>query len=434
MKATTSESPAQTFAIDMTELQLGVPHTNQLVTGAEHYYKVNTPSSQTLTVTLDSAATNGVNELFTSFGSVPLRSSYGFGYADPFAPDQQNVVPQTQQGYYYSLARGSDVPGQPATYQVTARLDPFGIHQVSPSRGGNAGRVTLLVRGAMFSPTAQVLLRRNGTEIATFDRGVANPAYLYARFDLRGRPAGLYDLVVLNPGGQFAVLSDGFEVVEGGAAKLIVQLIGPSEVRPNVETMLTAYLWNDGLVDAEDVVVRVTGSIASSTAPHAFLSELGVDVGFPEIQLFPLVRPMSGNTIALPRPWPFPIEFPPIPIDIPMPIVPVIIACFAVAVDASPVGEYSCDKLLELVLEAKRLLVRNRNELAAKEADLADCELMNQGQYSWRCDKIRKKVNALRELIARLEEGLDALCEQANAMNCEAAIAECAGFSSKESL
>ena len=63
-----------------------MPYTNQLSTGTEHFYKVHTPSNETLAVTLDSTATNGVNELFTRFGAVPNRAQYDFGYSNPFAP------------------------------------------------------------------------------------------------------------------------------------------------------------------------------------------------------------------------------------------------------------------------------------------------------------------------------------------------------------
>jgi len=101
---------AQTVPVDVTELTLGQAYPSQLNQGTEDYYKVNVPSNQVMSVILNAAETNGFNELFTRFGAVPNRGEYDFLYDLPFEPDQQIVVPQTQPGFYYHLARGEYVP------------------------------------------------------------------------------------------------------------------------------------------------------------------------------------------------------------------------------------------------------------------------------------------------------------------------------------
>jgi hypothetical protein len=76
-------------------------------------------------------------------------------------------------------------------------------------------------------------------------------------FDLKGKPAGFYDVVVRNPDNQTATLASGFRIVNGGGYALRSGLVGESEVRPGT----TRYIFsasNDGLNDALNVPILIS--------------------------------------------------------------------------------------------------------------------------------------------------------------------------------
>ncbi len=239
----------QTFPIEMIELQLGVPYTNQLSTGAEHFYRVNTPSNETLAVTLDSVATNGFNELFTRFAAVPNRAQYDFVYSNPFAPDQQNTVPDTSAGYYYNLARGQDVPVSLAAYTIEAATIPFGIRSVTPSRIGDNGQVTITLKGAKFQPGAAVTISRGGTHLIAAKVVVIDPSTVKARFYLTNAPHGAYDVSLTNA--DFTHTTRSGPVNVENATGLLVQVAAAGNLEPRLGTPLRteAVLANSGNVD-----------------------------------------------------------------------------------------------------------------------------------------------------------------------------------------
>jgi hypothetical protein len=120
-------------ALDVIELQLGVPFSNTLLPNARsHFYKVNVPAGQTLLWSVDSQLENVETELFVRYNQIALRSAYDYRNERPFGADQEAVVPRSQAGYYYGLVYGADVP-QNSPYQTVVQALPFGIRAVSPN-------------------------------------------------------------------------------------------------------------------------------------------------------------------------------------------------------------------------------------------------------------------------------------------------------------
>ena len=78
----------------------------------------------------------------------------------------------------------------------------------------------------------------------------AETSRLAAIFDLRGKPAGTYDVVVRNPDGQIKTLSNGFTIVQGGNHNISVKVNGPGNVRPDNYGRFTVSVRNNGLNDA----------------------------------------------------------------------------------------------------------------------------------------------------------------------------------------
>ncbi|MBZ5640837.1 MAG: hypothetical protein LAO51_19030 [Acidobacteriia bacterium] len=135
----------------------------------------------------------------------------------------------------------------------------------TPSRGGNVGDVTVIIRGENLDPVAQVKLTAGGQPdvMAYSVSGSTGYDRLVATFDLRGQPAGTRDVVVTNPSGVAQVLHGGFEIVQGGSAHNWVDIIGPPVFRygatPTVQDFGILY-GNSGDLDSGRVAISVSFS------------------------------------------------------------------------------------------------------------------------------------------------------------------------------
>ena len=198
-------------------------------------FKFLSPQDETVLVSLDGQAGNN-NSLFTKFLTPARLSDYDFQGNGIEAANQENLVPNTDDGPYYSLATHEyiddslsskfeksplpvkdnklGVPPGPQDITVTATILPFSIRNVSPERAGNAGKATLFVNGAKFQTGATVrLVSSTGTVLEPMTSRLLTR--IAAIFDLQTR-LGYYDIRVTNPDTQTTVLEDGFEIVSGG--------------------------------------------------------------------------------------------------------------------------------------------------------------------------------------------------------------------------
>lgn len=287
---------ATTTAADVIELQLGVPRTTTLTTGQERFYKVAVPANETLLTTLDGES-GANNELYTKFGSMVSRSQYDFFYSRPYEADQETVVPETQAGTYYHLARADFVPSgfaekeaekgksiekpesNNAVENVTIKTETlsFGARSISPNRGGNSGQVTVRINGAKFDYFTQVELIKGTVKIRPSAFEIVSRNEIVATFDLKNAPLGVYDLKILSEqkiadinqdtGELFErtitygekVNANAFTVISGGASQN-ARLLLPSSVRSNTRFSFTLAVENLGNIDIPAPIVRVFSS------------------------------------------------------------------------------------------------------------------------------------------------------------------------------
>lgn len=268
-------------------LTLGVPLATTLFEGQERHFRIgDVPLGETLLIKLD-GETGSRNELFTRAAFPASRSEYDVQSVNQGAEDQENVVAETIGSLYYTMARADFIPppfadglrrkdaetkgteksskfGQNAT--ISAEIVPFSVRSVSPESAGNAGYASLQIEGARFAPDAIVKLVRSGQEIVPVGHAVG-AARIAALFDLRGKPAGDYDVVVTNPGNSSAILESGFEITNGGGHELRVAVLNPTPTRGGVRRRFTFSVANDGRNDARNVPVFIT-------TPSAFNFEI----------------------------------------------------------------------------------------------------------------------------------------------------------------
>ncbi len=255
--------------IDVAALTLGVAATGSLGAGQSAYYRLDVAEGETVSIALDSASSSAVNEVYVSFAAMPTRGSFDFSYGNPFAADQELLIPATRAGTYYVLLRSESVPEGSQSYNLTASTVPFGIRTLSQDVGGNAGQVTLSIEGARFDALTRLELIGHGQVRAPQYVRLVDPAHMVATFDLVGLPAGSYDLRAVsgqdladvNPdtGEVFtlhtvhgdATLAAAFTVVEGGAARLTTHLSMPAVARANSVFGFYLEVANEGNNDAQ---------------------------------------------------------------------------------------------------------------------------------------------------------------------------------------
>jgi uncharacterized repeat protein (TIGR01451 family) len=219
------------------------------------------------------------------------------------APGEQRSVSwsvrgagQTQDSVlnYFVSVSAANATGQNVPRHIYLPAGALTADGFAPLIGGNAGDVTIDIRGGGFIGGAAVHLG----PIVAQDTTVVSAEHIRARFDLRGVPAGGLQLRVANPNGLSATAPGLFTVSEGGKGDLVVNLVGPSAVRGGREPVLYLLLTNQGLVDANDItvdvsrLVRSSGSGRSTQAPTAF-----AEPGEPTFQVSS-VKP--GGTVSVP--------------------------------------------------------------------------------------------------------------------------------------
>lgn len=257
--------------ISIDTLTMNTPFNTQIFNGGFRSFKFAPGENETVLVSLTGQPSNN-NSLFTKFLSAAKLSDYDYQDSGMDSSDQENLIPNTGPGPYYSLVThevvdnslapkfekqpvevkngqmGGPVPPQDIT--ITASILPFTVRSVVPGQAGNAGMATLVINGAKFQQGATVELVNGGTVIAPFKAAVGNTR-IAAIFDFKDETPGTYDIRVTNPDSQVSLLEDGFEIVQGGGHQLRQSIDGPGFLNwgaRNVRYTVTAA--NDGLNDA----------------------------------------------------------------------------------------------------------------------------------------------------------------------------------------
>jgi Ca2+-binding RTX toxin-like protein/subtilase family serine protease len=251
-------------AIDVPALLLdGATVSGILRQGEAVYYKVDVPAGETMQLVLDSTSGTAVNELYISYGQMPNRSKFDYGFSE-LTPDQKVVVPLTQAGTYYVMARGQYVPdvlpnsnSLGADYQIKAEKVDFSISSIGQKIGDRGGKSTFEIKGAKFSDRLQAFLDDGlGHKIAASEIRFEDTTKVFATFDLQNAPIGNYNLLLSQKDiklanidldkisladlantpltvetNRAAALTNAFEVIESKSDNILYSFDVPSSVR-----------------------------------------------------------------------------------------------------------------------------------------------------------------------------------------------------------
>ncbi len=266
--------------ITVQTLTMNTPFMTTLVNSGQKAFKFDPPADETVIVSLEGEEGNS-NELFTNFFSAASRADYDFQGSGERTDDQENFIPNTETGRYYTMVSHDYIPPQdvlfdkqpekivngqigtvpvpPQNITISASVLPFSVHRVSPTTAGNKGIATLTLKGAKFQNGLTARLERSGSTPLTPIHLKNTATHIVAVFDLAETTPGQYDVVVTNPDKQVTRVVNGFEVVNGGGYSLTKSINGPSGFRAGQSNLrMTFSVRNTGLNDALFVPVIIS--------------------------------------------------------------------------------------------------------------------------------------------------------------------------------
>lgn len=255
-------SSSSTFSAETDILDLGNAAPLTLNTASTRYFHVEIPEDgQDVKISLDQVEeSSGSTTLFIRHEAIPAPTMFDASSSIPFETSQTVTLSEAPAGNHFIMVQANDMPEGEETFDLTAEVLEYSLANINPSVGGNTGIVTVRLDGAQFEQGSTVVLEDAlGERIEAFETVVQSTTVARARFNLRGAPVGFRDLIIIAPGGSEAVLSSGFEVVEGVGAQPYVFTYYPDELRSSGVVPITVVVGNSGTENAMDVALVVGG-------------------------------------------------------------------------------------------------------------------------------------------------------------------------------
>ncbi|MEZ4804768.1 MAG: CARDB domain-containing protein [Bacteroidia bacterium] len=157
------------ISVSIPELPLDVLTPDSLFDNKNLYYQLIIPDSlngETILITLKGDSINGHNEIYTKLNEVPTRSDFDYNYKEPYAGNQEILIPAAAAGTHYILVYGTTSSGNKQNISLLAKKLDFSIRKVSPIAGGNTGQVTLKIEGSKFDSLTIFSLLKPGVIIS----------------------------------------------------------------------------------------------------------------------------------------------------------------------------------------------------------------------------------------------------------------------------
>jgi hypothetical protein len=256
------------LAVSVPALTLGTPISGAFAAaGQGKYYQVKVPAGGSLELTLTSAASSGTTALFVSAGTPPTSFNAQDAATVANQPNQTLFVSQVlTAGTYCVLAESVSGAAASAGYTLTAtQLTGPAVTGTSLSFGGNAGKVTIEIDGANFTPATADRLTLGGTTIAASAIDFVSASQVFATFNLSGAVVGSYTLSV-QQGDQAVTVPTPFQVTAAAPAALDVIVNPPQFVRPGRTGTIVISYFNR---TANDIPAPLL-TISSTNAKVAF--------------------------------------------------------------------------------------------------------------------------------------------------------------------
>ncbi|MBL9137478.1 MAG: caspase family protein [Verrucomicrobiales bacterium] len=226
-----------------------------------HWFQCRAPVGRSVRFLLDLRASTGITELYVGNGFVPTPEHFTARQREFATPDTSVVVsdsatpPADGTNVFYVLCLGRVLNAPPEPFELRAELAGLQIESVRPETVGNAGLVTLEVRGSGLTDQTGLTVRLGDTERPAIRVSAREGGRVFATFDLSGFPTGRPS-VRAEEDGFAATLPEAVEVVGGGIGDFYTELNGPSVTRAGRLTTWFVTYGNRGLVDIKLPLLR----------------------------------------------------------------------------------------------------------------------------------------------------------------------------------
>ena len=259
----------QTFAAP---LPLGSNASGRIADGGQTLYRVDVPSGQTLTLTLNGPV--GAAEVAAQRGDAPNGSAADQVAYDPSTGQQTLTLTGNGAGPFYVSVRGRSPAGAGVGFTLAAASpSSFVVRSISPDQGQKNSTVTVRIDGHQFTPATKVRLLASSAVVEASRVIFVDSSTLYATFDFNLIVEDRFDVEVSDDG-RTATLPGGFLAThafpgnDGTAsgsviAPVDVQILGPEAVRVGTDQTLTIQYTNTANHPIAAPMLLLTSSNAS---------------------------------------------------------------------------------------------------------------------------------------------------------------------------
>ena len=262
-------------------------------------YKLETTgiTGETILVSLDSNDPTATNNLYATLNNVANNINCDYSSEGQFTATPNTYIPSTLPDYYGITVSGRRLSGDLQHVEILAEILPFEIRSITPNYGGNTGQVTVLIRGAKFTPTTTIWLEKSGSpEITPASIEFINNATIRATFNLASKPTGNYTVKARNGSDPDCELVNGFSIEAGVEQKLALNLSASSDaIRPNRPAKLTLEYGNAGNTD----IINPILNLVCETHNVIALTQEALDLGENAL-ILPLTTGTGMNNLLPP--------------------------------------------------------------------------------------------------------------------------------------
>ena len=228
----------------------------------QQWFQVSAMAGKDVRLALDLEPVSGVTEIYVGRGFMPSPENFTARYREFGAPDTTAIGPGSGDAggsgagnTFYVLVVGRVLPAVPAGFKINAVTAPFSIESVANGPVGNAGEVTLDLRGIGFAPDTVFTLKSGGVSRTAVRQSVREAGRAFVTFDLAGVPAGPADLSA-SSGGVAVTKTAAVTLTNGGTGEFYASLGGPGTTRAGRFTTWFVTYGNRGAIDVKVPLLR----------------------------------------------------------------------------------------------------------------------------------------------------------------------------------
>jgi hypothetical protein len=263
-----------TSTIDIFRLQENQWKSDSIETGSFRLYRIPVTEGKDLRIQVETSSNKAISDVYVMPKRVPTRTRFTQRTPPPSQQNHTVLVPETESGFYYIMVdltspntenitswTGNNLGARvirKENIQIKVESLSYQVMEINPSKLGQ-GRVTTTIKGAGFREGIKAFLKDQNNQTVSSAQWVqrVNSMELKVRWELDSVAVGTYDLVLVNPGGEEARLTQGVEV-EVAKAYSVNVLSTSSDVVGARSTAYSAFhVINDGNTDIPYIVGNI---------------------------------------------------------------------------------------------------------------------------------------------------------------------------------